>query len=119
MCIFKIINWVRVDLKGLDNYICALIYSDMLDYFSGNLHILFNIGDTVNTTMCASIPIDSKEFLSEKNKTFYAVLTSSYEDIVVASPTVTLVIISDNRKGICIQFSVKSIADENFLISTV
>eukprot|EP00731_Ephydatia_muelleri_P002076 Em0001g2076a len=70
----------------------------MLDYVSGNLNILFKMGDAVNSTTCANISIVSNEHLLEPNKTFYAVLISSYEDIVTRSPTVSLIIISDNRK---------------------
>lgn len=81
----------------------------MLDYVSGNLNILFKMGDAVNSTTCANISIVSNEHLLEPNKTFYAVLISSYEDIVTRSPTVSLVIISDNRKGIYVNFICKEI----------
>ena len=66
-----------------------------VDYISENITITFETGDMVNTTRCANIAIFDDNLL-EPNETFYAVLTSSYDDIVTTTPTVTSVIIEDN-----------------------
>ena len=66
------------------------------DYVSDNVTINFKSGDTVNSTRCTSVSIVDDNLL-ESNETFFAILLSSDDDALTASPTVTRVVIQDDR----------------------
>ncbi|KAL5516904.1 hypothetical protein EMCRGX_G002348 [Ephydatia muelleri] len=66
------------------------------DYVSDNVTINFKSGDTVNSTRCTRVTIIDDDLL-ESNETFFAVLLSSDDDALTASPTVTRVVIQDDR----------------------
>ena len=80
----------------IDSFIWHYCAAETEDYVSDNVTINFKSGDTVNSTRCTSVSIVDDNLL-ESNETFFAILLSSDDDALTASPTVTRVVIQDDR----------------------
>lgn len=83
-------------------YMMYFLIAEFQDYTYDNFTINFESGDAINATHCISVIIIDDDLL-ETNETFFAVLLPPDDDAIAASPTVTRVVIQDDRgKGIAI-----------------